>query len=74
MTNQKTIVKSVKMECIDGSHFKQWEISIDRDGTVTTRWGRIGNSLQEKEFPEAGIVFYDKKINEKLKKGYCIVD
>jgi hypothetical protein len=74
MTNQKTIVQTIKMECVDEQHCKQWEASLAADGTVTTRWGRIGSTLQEKEFPGAGSVFYDKKVKEKLNKGYYVAD
>jgi poly [ADP-ribose] polymerase len=53
---------------------KYWEAEMN--GTlVTTRWGRVGASVgQSKDFAlgseAAAQAFFDKKIKEKMKKGY----
>lgn len=53
---------------------KYWDCTLD--GTlVTTRWGRVGaTSGQSKDFAlgseSAAQAFFDKKIKEKMKKGY----
>lgn len=53
---------------------KYWD--IERDGSkVVTRWGRVGaHSGQSKAFPLAdeasAVKFFNKKIAEKMKKGY----
>ena len=56
---------------------KFWEIGI-KGKIVTVNFGRIGNKAQEKVFDEKkGIKneneakkFYEKKIAEKIRKGY----
>lgn len=53
---------------------KYWDIELNGP-TVITRWGRVGaTSGQSKSFPlgsEASAqAFFDKKIREKMKKGY----
>jgi poly [ADP-ribose] polymerase len=47
-----------------------WEGELHDDGTVVTRWGRVGNDPQSKTFPQVGEAFFRKKIREKENKGY----
>lgn len=49
---------------------KYWYIELHDDDLVVTKYGRVGFSGQESNFPSAGQSFYDKKIKEKTKKGY----
>ena len=57
---------------------KFWEIAIKDKKIVIVRFGRIGNKAQEKVFDKKkGIKneaearkFYEKKITEKIRKGY----
>jgi poly [ADP-ribose] polymerase len=52
---------------------------IKADGaTLSSSWGRVGDALQTKTWdfasPELAEKMYSKKIKEKLKKGYELVD
>jgi poly [ADP-ribose] polymerase len=51
-------------------HNKVWSGELYDDDVVKTLWGRIGYSLQSKEFPGVGEGFLLKKQAEKIKGGY----
>ncbi len=62
------------MQCIDESSSKQWMGHLFDNGLVVTEWSRIGAEVtQSKSFPNAGADFLEKKVAEKIKKGYEIV-
>jgi predicted DNA-binding WGR domain protein len=69
-------MKERRFELVNWKHNKFWTIEIDGD-TYTTSWGKIGASptYKDKTFPDSysATVEYDKKISEKLKKGYIEV-
>jgi len=52
---------------------KFWEIDIYDDGNVITRWARVGYTPQSKTFRHAGRGFFDRKCEEKEKKGYTLL-
>jgi len=64
------LTKKIMLECVDGIHNKQWIGELYDDNTVITRWGKIGNDLQSKEFPNVGENFLLQKEKEKIRKGY----
>lgn len=49
---------------------KFWNVTLFDNGDVETRWGRVGEPGQSKMFPSVGMGFVDKKVREKLGKGY----
>jgi len=56
------------------NHYKFWTYSVDRDGKLTTYWGRIGKTVQSNE-KELGSEYSAKReaiglVNAKIKKGY----
>lgn len=62
--------------CTEDNHYKFWNIKYnDREGEVTTTWGRIGNKIQSSTKP---ISHWNPRqhvqdlINKKIKKGYEI--
>lgn len=61
-----------------GKHNKFWSSEIRPDHTVITRWGRLGTKGQSKTFEFnsdwAAQDFIDKKVTEKLRKGYREVE
>lgn len=56
----------------EDAHNKFWQYDVNGD-TVTIKWGRIGSTPQEStmKFNQSHI---DKKVREKLKKGYKLQD
>ena len=68
------VIKTVHLQYIDETSDKVWEGTLYENDDVLCAWGRYGNTLQSKLFPKAGEAFLDKKQNEKLKKGYEIVE
>jgi len=58
--------------CTDGNHYKFWNIKLNKDGTITTTWGRIGNAPQSNILPAAAFPDHiiQKAIHSKLQKGY----
>jgi len=63
------------MSNVSGNNNKFWEFKITDDGDFHVRNGRVGGTGQyqkPKSFgsPEAAEAFAEKKIKEKLKKGY----
>jgi len=56
---------------IAGNNNKFWEIELDDNGNVTTRWGRIAEEgkAQSKTWSGAGKGFFDSKIREKKNKS-----
>lgn len=65
-------VKTEKYISTDVSENKNrhWTITLQENGDVITKWARVGDAEQSKTFPNAGQKFFDKKIREKIKKGY----
>ena len=64
-------IKTVKMTNTEDGHSKVWIGELYADGTVIAAWGRLDQeNLQSKEFFQAGEEFLNKKIKEKIKKGY----
>ena len=49
---------------------KFWCIELYDNGDCRTRWGRVGENGQIKDFPGAGTTFYAQKCREKEGKGY----
>jgi len=66
------VIKEVKYILTEAStnNNKVWYGTLYDNGDVTTTWGRIGYSLQSKEFPGKGENFLRQKEEEKIKKGY----
>jgi poly [ADP-ribose] polymerase 2/3/4 len=68
------IKRSITLICADfkgdNNHNKFWTGELHEDGTVVTKWGRVGYNSQSKSFPSAGESFLAAKEREKLKKGY----
>lgn len=65
-------IKTVKLifSEADENKNKVWIGTLFDNGDVETKWGRIGNSLQSKQFSSVGSHYLDKKAAEKRKKGY----
>jgi len=55
---------------VDSNMNRHWDGELYDDGTVITRWGRVGQGVQSKTFTGAGESFYRRKIREKERKGY----
>lgn len=55
----------VKVE--PGANNNKWYKCEPHGDTWTAKWGRVGNDGQQKDYPRS---MYEKKLNEKLKKGY----
>ena len=68
-----TMVKEIYMENTTDGHNKFWDAELYDDGTVITRWGKIDKNEQSKVFPNEGEEFFEKKIEEKIKKSYVEV-
>lgn len=70
----KKIIKNVNLKCVEDGHNKQWSITLYDDNSILTEWGKLGLTLNNKEFPfdnlESAQAFWDKKLMEKTKKGY----
>lgn len=49
---------------------KFWNIVLHDNDLVVSEYGRVGGTKQVDEWQSAGRSFFDKKIKEKLKKGY----
>jgi ankyrin repeat protein/predicted DNA-binding WGR domain protein len=62
-----------RFENHEEGHDKFWEVDL-RGSVLTTRWGRVGASAQQKskDFGKAGAAetAYEKIVGEKLKAGY----
>lgn len=68
------LLKKVTMENTLDNHCKVWECLLFSNDLVITEWGSLLNDArQSKSFPKAGEKFFNKKIAEKIKKGYEIV-
>lgn len=68
-----TLVKEVRLimtECTDGrNNNKFWHGKLFDDGTVKAEWGRVGAAGDSGEW-QGGQSYLDKKVREKIKKGY----
>lgn len=70
------IIKEARyiMADIEANNNKFWNIIHYADHTVTTQWGRVGETGQSKSFPHSDEYsadrFYQSKCKEKSKKGY----
>ena len=69
MANVTKRVRLILTEA-DTNHNKQWIGELYDDNTVVTRWGRVGYGEQSKSFPNKGEHYLNKKVTEKLAKGY----
>ncbi len=68
------LIKKIEMECINDDSCKMWVGHLFDNGLVVTEWSRIGaDTTQSKSFPNAGADFLEKKVAEKIKKGYQVV-
>lgn len=54
----------------DANKNRHWTVILHDNSDVETRWARVGDSEQSKVFVCAGQKFFDKKIAEKIRKGY----
>ena len=54
----------------EANHNKWWQVILYDNDDVITNWARVGYDAQSKTFSGAGRGFMDKKIREKLAKGY----
>jgi len=68
------VEKRIMTDCVEENHNKFWTGELYNDGMVITRWGRVGDSGQSKEFPGAGVSFLEKKLREKEGKGYRVIE
>lgn len=65
-------MKTTCMTCTEEGHSKEWSITLETNGDVTTTWGKIGGPQQSKTFEGVGQAFVDKKLREKTLKGYIL--
>jgi len=61
-----------KFICADSTdnHNKFWACTLFENDDVKTEWGRVGKKIMSKTFQGKGVVFANRKIKEKIKKGY----
>src|SRR5688572_1697371 len=66
------VTKEIRLIMVEAgeNHNKWWTGELHDDGSVVTRWGRVGGGEQSKRFPGSGESFLLKKKAEKEKKGY----
>lgn len=66
------IVKEVKMICADAgvNAYKYWLGEAYDSGDVYAEWGRVGAPKPSSGVFQGGVEYIDKKVKEKLKKGY----
>jgi len=64
-------IKLIKSE-VESNNNKWWTGMLYDDGTVKATWGRVGYAGDEGEW-SGGQAYLDKKVREKLKKGYTEV-
>jgi len=66
-----TLIKEVKliMTEVGTNNNKWWTGQLFDDGTVKATWGRVGYSGDSGEW-QGGQSYLDKKVKEKIKKGY----
>jgi poly [ADP-ribose] polymerase len=57
-------------DVVDANHNKFWNVGVTPNGDVVSHWGRQGDPGKTTTWSGAGRGFMEKKINEKLKKGY----
>ncbi len=50
--------------------YKQWKAELHDDGRVVSFWSAVGSTEQTKDYGCVGEAFLEKKIREKIKKGY----
>jgi len=62
-------VRLIKVEQAEENNNKWWNAQLFDDGTVKAQWGRVGYDGQSGEW-DGGGSYLDKKVREKLKKGY----
>lgn len=69
-----TLVKEIKLikSEVESNNNKWWTGMLYDDGTVKATWGRVGYAGDEGEWP-GGQSYLDKKVKEKIKKGYTEV-
>lgn len=68
-------VETRKLVCADAknNNNKFWQGILHDDGRVLCSWGRVGAS-GEQEWFDGGKSYLDKKVREKVKKGYREVE
>lgn len=74
-----TLLKEVRLIMADNgtdidtgkqsNHYKYWNAKLYDDGMVKADWGRVGGSGDSGEW-SGGQSYLDKKVREKIKKGY----
>ena len=72
--NNKTMelpIRTITLKNTEDGHSRIWQCELFEDKCVT-HWGKIGYELNSKQFPGEGIEFFEKKLKEKLKKGYTL--
>ena len=72
-----TVVTSRRFEFSEGTSNKFWEVSVD-GSLVLVRFGRIGTTGQKQSTnfgdPAVAARYAERKIREKLDKGYTEVE
>jgi len=71
-----TVIETVNlvMSDIGNNNNKFWFAQLFDNDDVFCKWGRVGDDGQSKPFPAAGKSFIDKKVREKIAKGYRKID
>ena len=68
------IIKEIKLinSDVDSNKNKYWNATLLSDGTIEVEYGRVGYSGQTETYDSSrgGEYFLDKKVKEKIKKGY----
>lgn len=66
-----TLIKEVRLikTEVESNNNKWWNAQLFDDGTVKANWGRVGYDGDEGEW-QGGDAYLQKKLKEKLKKGY----
>lgn len=69
-----TLIKEIKLikSEVETNNNKWWTGQLFDDGTIKASWGRVGYSGDEGEWT-GGQAYLDKKVREKIRKGYSEV-
>ena len=72
-----TLSNTTRLECIEGSSSKFWEISVDTN-TTTVVFGKIGDAgrstTKVHKDKAAALKFKEKQVATKVKGGYTVAD
>lgn len=52
--------------------YKVWRATLYDNNDVFVEWSRVGYPQQSKMFPGKGSLFFNKKLREKIEKGYVV--